>query len=122
MSTFTPGPWEWFCHPGGDVYLGTPDRGRLIVMDFVRRGMQGAAPRFAFLEGDERLRMGGLMMPVSTNDLQAHPDARIIAAAPDLLAACKAALLKFKHSPLDRASVAADMLREAVAKAEGGSQ
>ncbi len=41
------------------------------------------------------------------------------AAAPDLLAACKAALLKFNHSPLDKMSVAADMIRAAVAKAEG---
>lgn len=46
-------------------------------------------------------------------------NARLIAAAPDLLAACKAALLKFNHNPLDKVSVAGDMLREAIAKAEG---
>lgn len=37
----------------------------------------------------------------------------------DLHAACEAALVKFNGTPLDKVSVAADMLREAIAAAEG---
>lgn len=40
-------------------------------------------------------------------------------ATKDLLAACKAALSKLERTPLDKVSVAADMLREAIARAEG---
>lgn len=48
---------------------------------------------------------------------EAEANAALIAAAPDLLAACKAMLAKFDHSPLDKVSVAADMARAAIAKA-----
>lgn len=43
----------------------------------------------------------------------------LVCAAPDLLAACEAALVKFRATPLDKVSVAADMLRDAIAKARG---
>lgn len=43
----TPGPWQWFGNTKmHEVYLATPDRGRLLVMDFARWGMGGAQPRF----------------------------------------------------------------------------
>ena len=84
---WTGGPWDW------RVNLATRSvelhAGREYVMDFVRWGMQNAAPRF---------RRDGLM--VRTIDLLAivpghahhagwwqtidHPDARLIAAAPAL--------------------------------------
>lgn len=50
---------------------------------------------------------------------QAEANAHLIAAAPDLLLACEVALLKFKHSPLDLISIAADIIRAAIAKAKG---
>jgi hypothetical protein len=80
----TPGPWEWVEGTRGPR-LSTPDRGKLIVMDFVRCGMQGAQPRFArwdgIGEGSPRTRMGGILTKGTD-----HPDARLIAAAPALLA------------------------------------
>lgn len=83
----TPGPWVWRQTPHG-IGLYAPHSGQLVVMDFVRRGMNGAQPRFSDRKGDRR---GGLMHKAETLDLAAHPDARLIAAAPALLAACRAA-------------------------------
>jgi hypothetical protein len=82
----TPGPWEW-CENSRGKYLATPDRGHLTVMDCVRLGMSGAQPRFAVWEGPQRERMGGIMFSASELTLADHPDARLIAAAPELLAA-----------------------------------
>jgi hypothetical protein len=43
----TEGPWQWFGNTKlNEVYLATKDRGRILVMDFVRWGMSGAQPRF----------------------------------------------------------------------------
>lgn len=79
----TPGPWEWVLGTRSPR-LSTPDRGKLIVMDFARAGMQGAEPRFAHWpginEGAPRARMGGVLTAGFD-----HPDARLIAAAPELL-------------------------------------
>lgn len=88
----TPGPWEWFERMPGRPYLATPDRGQLYVMGFERKGMQGAGPVFSHWPGIEggaqRERKGGIMEPgLLLRDGSIHPDARLIAAAPDLLAA-----------------------------------
>lgn len=86
----TQGPWQWF-ESGGECYLATPNRGRLIVMNFVRRGMSGAQPRFAVWEGEERETLGGLMKKAeSFQNLYDHPDARLIAAAPTMFEALEA--------------------------------
>lgn len=69
----TEGPWVWRMDWPTPT-LATSDRGALIVMDFVRHGMQGAAPRLR----DERC----LMVPFSSD----HPDAKLIQDAPHLLA------------------------------------
>lgn len=91
----TPGPWMWQANPAGDIRLATPDRGNLTVMDFARKGMQRAEPRFAVWQGVERERLGGIMHGVTEliekeGDL-VHPDALLIAAAPDLHEALNAA-------------------------------
>lgn len=90
----TPGPWEWFMHPAERPYLATPDRGRLYVMGFARKGMQGATPIFSqwngIDDGAERGRTGGVMCDgILLKDGRLHPDARLIAAAPELLAKCE---------------------------------
>lgn len=119
MSGHTPGPWEWFEDGYGRRRLQTPDRGRLVVMDFVRSGMQGAAPRFAEMDDDQpRGRRGGIMRAV---DPWTHPDGKLIAAAPDLIAACKLALDQFvgavvRTSEVDETFKA---IEAAIAKAEG---
>lgn len=88
----TPGPWQWFEHMPGRPYLATPDRGQLYVLGFERKGMQGAGPVFSHWTGVDggapRERKGGIMEPgLLLRDGAMHPDARLIAAAPDLLAA-----------------------------------
>lgn len=92
MKQHTPGPWAWYERHDGQVYLATPNRGHLVVMDFVRLGMNYAQPRFAEWDGDERANMGGIMRPAKELILPSHPDVRLIENAPMLLAACKAAM------------------------------
>lgn len=119
---FTPGPWQWsFDATYGRPSLGTPDRGRLIVMDFGRMGMQGATARFAqwegIADGAPRERFGGYMMDFTEyhGRFGMHPDARLIAAAPDLFRACQQALYALKGREHDQ------FLRDAIAKATGDS-
>jgi hypothetical protein len=80
----TPGPWYWHKGSYGEIRLMSPKNGHCVVMDFVRRGMQGAQPRFSD-RGDAPL--GGIMEKADDLDLTNHPDARLIAKAPDLEAA-----------------------------------
>lgn len=109
----TPGPWNWYVRSDGQVYLATPNRGHLIVMDFVRKGMNAAQPRFAVWDGDERANMGGIMVAADKMNVSEHPDALLLKAAPDLLAACEQALEDYQgcESPT--------YLIEAIAKAKG---
>jgi hypothetical protein len=100
MSKYhTPGPWQWRRFAKGEraPFLEAPHSGLLLVMDFIRRGMNGAQPRFATWDGKERGRMGGIMVPADKLNLAEHPDAKLIAAAPDLLAACVAALTEINR-------------------------
>lgn len=113
MAKHTPGPWEWFGTRCGNFHIGTPDRGHLVVMDFVRLSTQCAQPRFARWEGENRGRFGGVMVKASDMLVADHPDARLIAAAPDLLAALKGIM----DAPDSIGCMKA--AQEAIAKAEG---
>lgn len=58
-SAATKGPWRWFGNTKfKSIYLATVNRGRVIIMDFVRWGMEGAQPRF-------HPQDSGFMVPVS---------------------------------------------------------
>ena len=88
----TPGPWKWFVYAAGHrAFLGTPDRGRLVVMDFARWGMAGAKPRFRNIERCVMEPVEALITLDHNGEAFSinHPDARLIAVAPELLVACK---------------------------------
>lgn len=109
MSEHTPGPWGWFGDPQyGGFYLATKHSGRRYVMGFSRMGFQSAQPLFqvdgVMVEGRELCRFevapnvvgmtaakqkgsGVYRCDITEFD---HPDARLIAAAPDILSALKA--------------------------------
>lgn len=105
----TPGPWAWFGNAGSNsVYLATTHSGRRFVMDFVRWGFKGAQPRFQTERGvmidakdllqfevGDRSVMG---VDAARKDTSVYrldvrginsADARLIAAAPELLGELK---------------------------------
>ena len=127
MSAHTPGPWQWFERQPGRPYLATPDRGQLYVLGFERKGMQGAGPVFAHWPGIEggapRDRKGGIM-GLLMRDGSIHPDARLIAAAPDLLEHMQA-IAGYSDAPHVDPAKALDYIRQtaraAIAKATGAT-
>jgi len=88
----TPGPWMWkFNKSIKSVFLVSFQNGSVeIVMDFVRYGIYGAKPRFNV--DDRMVASDNLCKTVPGREhhsswLQTitHPDARLIAAAPEML-------------------------------------
>jgi len=127
---YTPGPWQWRINRSTKrIHL--TGRG-LTVMDFVRYGMQHAAPRFLDSEhlmqrADElAINIPGEGHHSHWNQDIGHDDARLIAAAPLLLESCKemyAAIKKYEMEvdespPYEHRAM---ILRafEAIYKAEG---
>lgn len=128
----TPAPWCWHISDAG-IDLRTPHSGQLLVMDFARQSPRGKGVlRFARRTD----RMGGLMVPAHKLVTAGHtrpgfvsidnPDARVIQAAPELLAACKEAvsLVEFFHGTPGweeyQNSPEMKRIHAAIARAEGG--
>jgi len=98
LDAATPGPWEWHGYDtptGGGPVLCTSRWGKVYVMEFIRRGMQGAKPRFWRRHKDDvRRGWGGApdnepweVIPHNGRVCGArNPDAELIAAAPELIA------------------------------------
>jgi hypothetical protein len=132
MSTkHTPGPWRWEfneSYKGISLVGGRPTFDK-TVMDFRRWGMGGAQPRF--MGDDDGFRIlhklsdrkdwikpfPGRAHHVDWCASVDHPDANLIAAAPDLLDA----LIGFLHEFGDKSDNNANVrnARAAIAKATG---
>lgn len=143
MSEHTPGPWAWFGNADNkSIYLATTHSGRRYVMGFRRWGMRGAQPCFqpegkGLVDASDLLKfavgnpnvvgLGAARQDASVYRFDIADidcaDARLIAAAPDLLAALEMAL-RVMPRPLDDAdrSLAATahiVGAAAIAKARG---
>ena len=118
--------WRWVINlRGHGVEL--ESRGGLTVMDFVRFGMSNAAPRFrcATTGNMEHAKLLARVVPgrehhAAWHQTIEHPDARLIASAPQLLAALKRAhaamvlgMVPEKGSPVEMEA------RAAIEAAEG---
>lgn len=138
----TPGPWRWevnLTHKSVKLCGGPSEKGfgkyDLTVLDFSRWGLNSAAPVFWDWNLDwfvgETNRADKLAKPVPGREHHAgwfadidHPDARLIAAAPDLLSALQYAMDQYGkpggpwNVPSDPGGWL-DRARNAVAKALG---
>lgn len=125
MTAHTPGPWRWeLDEKNHSIDLRTSgERLGGVVMDFVRFGMSSAAPRFR--NGPVLVRADSFGAIEKGREHHAdwfkridHPDARLIAAAPDLLAALRSLVDLYD----DRTSEEWKAGMAAIAKAEGDTE
>lgn len=132
----TPGPWRWeFNRKHRSVHLvGGRPRFDLTVMDFVRWGMGGAAPRFRepTLPGLQVMHRlpdradwldyePGRAHHASWHLLVTHPDARLMQAAPNLLQALHRAAAALESVSYSDPSIdsALHLARETIREATG---
>jgi hypothetical protein len=128
----TPGPWRWeFNGEHRRLHLvGGRPRYDLTILDFGRWGMNGATMRLRDTAHDGMQLLyriherpdwiapeAGREHHKDWHQLLTHPDARLIAAAPDLLEALHALLFTADDSPSYDAAIT--QARAAIAKAEG---
>ena len=133
----TPGPWRWeFNAEHKSVHLcGGRPMFDLTVMDFYRWGMGGAVPRFRDTAEDGMNLMDRLCDKVewiapepgrehhkSWHQLVTHPDARLMASAPDLLDALIGLLAVVNVRIDDPRTQQFDKARAAIARATGEQQ
>lgn len=133
MNKHTPGPWRWEYnaqYKTVDLVGGRP-MFDLTVMDFARWGMGGAVPRFRDTSEVGMNLMNrlcdkpewvapesGRAHHKSWHQLVTHPDARLIAAAPDLLEALEV-IVATEHERHGYNPFWTDQARAAIAKAKG---
>lgn len=91
LAKATPGTWRWSINPHAkQVRLESEDGPRSIVIDFARWGMNGAQPRFQ-VDGlmqdaqDCAVIVEGREHHAKWYQTLEHPDANLIARAPQLL-------------------------------------
>ena len=133
--THTPGPWRWEVNRNSHRVELTGTAGKVpfdnVVLSFKRWGTQSATPVFWFWNdpniSDEPKKAHEIAIPAEGREhhedwfrIIDHPDAYLIAAAPDLLAVCKEFVRKCENSEIS-ASVPSDMY-EAIKKAEKGKE
>lgn len=111
--SYTPGPWVW-----GDVKSGSAGERHPNAIPYLAR--TGTAEDLTLYgEGDA---LGSLpILSVDVGKVGAFPkpaDAHLIIAAPDLLEACKLALLEIEHLTNHR-GIKYNTIKAAIAKAEG---
>lgn len=124
VSGYTPGPWFWCVNPKGHSVALSRGRYGDIVMGFERWGMNGATPRFR-VDGLMK-RAVDLAVPEPGHEHHAewwrileHPDASLIAAAPELLEALRSLARAYEKVTGRESTPLLTKACAAIAKAEG---
>lgn len=137
MSEHTPGPWRWEVNPKSRLVQLLSRNEKAVwgntVLDFVRWGFSGAAPRFRN-EKNLMQRADELMMVAPGREhhadwhrLLSHPDARLIEAAPGLLKVAEHALevveprIWSSKADVNDLILLVACLKSEIAKAKGGT-
>lgn len=106
LEAATPGPWYWHgVKKHHDIALLTTKNGHQTVMDFVRWGMNGCAPRLKVDGVLERVEVLAQPRQAHRPDGEFysvnHPDAEFIAASPEMVAKLIAAVRFMQDEMLD---------------------